>query len=495
MDLTRATIAEVAGALVNGALTSTDLVEHAWGEIERLEPELHAFLHLRDRESLLREATVADNARKRGRASSLLAGIPVALKDNICTVGTPTTAGSRILEGFRSLYDATVVDKLKAAGALILGKCNLDEFAMGSSTENSAYGPTRNPWDSSRVPGGSSGGSAAAVSSGMVLTALGSDTGGSIRQPAALTGVVGLKPTYGAVSRRGLIAFGSSLDQIGPLTRTVADAALVFEAIAGHDPLDATSANRKIAPVSEGLHDAIDSIRVGVPVQSWGEGLDKGVETSVRSALDALAPIVAGVAEIDLPLLEASIPAYYLVATAEASANLSRFDGVRYGLRDEDATTLDEMYKRTRGRGFGTEVKRRILLGTHALSSGYYDAYYLRAMKVRRKIADDFARAFETCDVIALPATPTPAFPIGEQIDDPITMYRNDLYTIAANLAGLPAISIPCGLHDNALPIGVQLMAPRFEEARLLRVASHWETKLGTLGRPPRISADGGEAR
>ncbi len=495
MDLTRATITEIAAALDAGSLASTDLVEHTLRETGRLEPEVHAFLHVRDRESLLREAKESDAARRSGGVTSPLAGIPVAIKDNICTIGTPTTAGSRILEGFQSAYDATVIEKLKAAGALILGKCNLDEFAMGSSTENSAYGPTTNPWDPARVPGGSSGGSAAAVAAGMAFTALGSDTGGSIRQPAALTGVVGLKPTYGTVSRRGLIAFGSSLDQIGPLARCVADAALVFDAIAGNDPRDATSADIATGSACDTLHDSIDTIRVGVPRQSWGEGLDAGVEASVRSALDQLGPAVAEITAIDLPLLEASIPAYYLVATAEASANLSRFDGVRYGLRDKQAGTLDEMYKRTRGHGFGTEVKRRILLGTHALSSGYYDAYYLRAMKVRRKIADDFARAFETCDVIALPATPTPAFPIGEQIDDPITMYRNDLYTIAANLAGLPAISIPCGLHDDTLPLGVQLMAPRFEESRLLRVASHWEAKLGTLGRPPRISANGGDAR
>lgn len=404
-----------------------------------------------------------------------LAGIPVAIKDNICVNGEDTTCGSRILKGFKPPYDATVIKRLKKEGAVLLGKANMDEFAFGSSCETSCYGPTRNPWDLERIPGGSSGGSAAAVAAGEAVMALGSDTGGSIRQPASLCGVVGLKPTYGRVSRYGLIAFASSLDQIGPITKTVKDAALMLSVIAGYDDMDSTSVDLPVPDYTKSLVKDVKGLRIGVPKEYFIEGIDKEVEKCVRSGIDILKDLGAKIIDISLPHTQYAVSTYYIVAPAEASSNLARFDGVQYGFRAEDADNLIDMYIKTRSKGFGNEAKRRILLGTYCLSTGYYDAYYLKAQKVRTKIKEDFDEAFKVCDCIITPTSPTPAFKIGEKTQDPLSMYLSDIFTISANLAGIPAISIPCGFSGNNLPIGLHILAKPFDEETIFRVAYTFE--------------------
>lgn len=458
-----------------GQLRPSQVINEALDRIARHDGDLRAFLHL-DIDCVRAEAATWD-----GRYASAtspdalppLAGIPVAVKDNMCTSGVPTTCGSRILEGWRPPYDATVVARLREAGAVILGKTNLDEFAMGSSTENSAFGPTRNPWDRSRVPGGSSGGSAAAVAAGYVPLALGSDTGGSIRLPAAFCSVVGLKPTYGRVSRYGLVAFASSLDQIGPLARDVEDCALLLQIIAGRDPRDSTSADVPVPDYLAELRRGAAGVRLGVPAEAFGSGVDPAVAEAVRAALKTFEDLGLPVEEIALPTIDAALPTYYLIAPAEASSNLARYDGVRYGLR-VDGGDLYAMYAETRRQGFGAEVKRRIMLGTYALSAGYYEAYYIKAQKVRTLVVRDFARAFERVDVVVMPVAPTPPFALGEKVDDPLQMYLSDIFTIPVNLAGLPGLALPCGF-DRGLPIGLQLVGRPFDEATLLRAGQAYQ--------------------
>jgi aspartyl-tRNA(Asn)/glutamyl-tRNA(Gln) amidotransferase subunit A len=470
------TVAALAERLAAGDVRATDVAAAHLARIQALDPSLHAFQTiLHDR--TMAQAEALDRQRELKGPVGPLHGVPLALKDNLSTHGVPTTASSRILESYVPPYDATVVARLGAAGAVVVGKTNLDEFAMGSSTENSAFGPSRNPWDPTRTPGGSSGGSAAAVAARMVPAALGSDTGGSIRQPAALCGVVGLKPTYGRVSRYGLLAFASSLDQIGPVTRTVADAAIVLDAIAGDDPRDATSSRQPVPDYRAALTGELAGIRVGVPRRVLAEGIDSDVGAAFDSALDTLAQGGAAIVDVELPHAQHAIPIYYLIATAEASSNLARYDGVRYGYRAPlgKDDTLQAMYDRTRDTGFGAEVKRRIMLGTYVLSAGYYDAYYLKAQQVRTLLRRDYEAAFERVDVVAMPTTPTPAFRLGEKTADPLQMYLADVFTVSANLAGLPAISLPCGFSGNRLPIGLQLTGRAFDEATLLRVADGYE--------------------
>jgi aspartyl-tRNA(Asn)/glutamyl-tRNA(Gln) amidotransferase subunit A len=477
-----------------GRATSEAIVAAALERIARHDPALHACLAVADRERALDAARAQDRLRAAGRAPSRLAGIPILIKDNMTTRAFPTTCGSRILEGYRPPYDAAVVERLAAAGLVLLGKTNMDEFAMGSSTENSAFGPTRNPWDLERVPGGSSGGSAAAVAAGLVPLALGSDTGGSVRQPASLCGIVGMKPSYGRVSRYGLVAFASSLDQISPFARSVEDVALLLEVIAGRDARDATSREDAVPRYADALGagaangEGLRGVRIGVPREYFVEGLDAEVEAAVRRALDVARAAGATVHDVSLPHLGYGIATYYLIATAEASSNLARFDGVKYGLRVGADAGLRGMYRATRREGFGAEVKRRILLGTFALSSGYYDAYYGRAQAVRDRIRRDFARAFEDVDLLLGPTAPTPAFRIGEKTADPLTMYLSDIYTLPANLAELPGISIPAGLSGAGLPIGMQVLARAFDETRLLAAAHALEARLeAAAARPPRF--------
>jgi aspartyl-tRNA(Asn)/glutamyl-tRNA(Gln) amidotransferase subunit A len=483
------TIAEAGSALRSGALTATGLLEAVRRRVVMTEAHLHAYLTL-DAGGAERAAAAADEAFRGGEDRGPLQGIPIALKDNMVTRGVETTAASRILAGYLPPYDATVVARLRAAGAVIAGKTNLDEFAMGSSTENSAYGPTRNPWDPERVPGGSSGGAAAAVAVGSALGALGSDTGGSIRQPASLCGVVGMKPTYGLVSRFGLIAFASSLDQIGPLARTVEDAVLLFEAIAGHDPQDATSYRGAVPDVRPTLDAGVDGLRVGVIRELSGEGSDPDVLAGIRAAVDRLSGAGADVVELSLPSMEHALSAYYLIAPAECSANLARFDGVRYGPRLE-GDTVERMMSATRRDGFGPEVTRRILLGTYALSAGYYEAFYGQAQKVRTRVIEDFRRAYEQVDVLVAPTSPTTAFRLGERTDDPLTMYLSDICTIPTNLAGDPGISVPVGLDGAGLPIGLQVLAPALGEPVMFRVARVVEALAGFGARPPLATSEG----
>lgn len=440
-------------------------------------------------DAAIAQARQIDRAVENGEELPPLAGAIIAIKDNMVMRGVRTTAGSRILFNYRPPYTATAVERLQAAGAIIIGKTNLDEFAMGSSTENSAYGPVKNPWDATRVPGGSSGGSAVAVAAGMAIGALGSDTGGSIRQPASLSGVVGLKPTYGRVSRYGLIAFGSSLDQIGPFANSVEDAARILSVIAGRDPNDSTSSNASVDDYVLALNGDVRGLRVGVPREYFGAGLDPDVKEKTEAAIKKLEEIGAEVVDVSLSHTEYAVPVYYLIATAEASANLARYDGVRYGFRAEEAAALRTMYSRTRDQGFGAEVKRRIMLGTYALSAGYYDQYYGKAQKVRSLIESDFRNAFEKCDVIATPTAPTPAFKLGDKTGDPLEMYLSDIYTITANLAGVPGLSMPCGLSSTGLPIGIQLVGKQFDEARLLRAAHNLEQALGLDFTPPAIKS------
>ncbi len=468
-------IAEVAASVRSGAVKAADLVEQHLAAIAAREPEIHAFNHVMADEARATAAAV-DEAVARGDDPGPLAGVTVALKDNMCTRGVPTTCSSRILEGWRPPYDATVVATLRASGAVAMGKTNLDEFAMGSSTENSAFGPTRNPHDTGRVPGGSSGGSAAAVAAGFSHFALGSDTGGSIRQPAALCGVVGVKPTYGYVSRYGLVAFASSLDQIGPFTDSVADAALVLDVIGGHDPHDSTSIPLPHPSLVEATQQGVEGLRVG-RITDLPEGADPDVQERLEAAFDALRAAGATIVDVQVPAFTFGLTAYYLIAPAEASSNLARYDGVRYGMRVEAADT-NAMYGATREAGFGDEVKRRIMLGTYALSAGYYDAYYGKALKVRRLISDDFARAYQQADVLLTPTSPSVAFEFGSKGDNPLAMYLCDTYTIPANLSGHPGMSVPFGTGAHGMPVGVQVLAGTLQEPTMFRAAAALERSL-----------------
>ncbi|MDT5059939.1 MAG: aspartyl-tRNA(Asn)/glutamyl-tRNA(Gln) amidotransferase subunit [Acidobacteriota bacterium] len=465
--------------------TARAVVESSVDAAEKLNDTLNAFLQI-DRAGALRRAEELDEAT--GDSKQTLAGIPIAIKDNICVRGLQTSCGSRILGPYHPPYSATAIERLGEAGAVIIGKTNCDEFAMGSSNENSAFGPVRNPWDTLRVPGGSSGGSAAAVAAGIVPVALGSETGGSVRQPASLCGIVGLKPTYGRISRYGLVAFGSSLDQIGVFGRRVRDVAPVLRVIAGRDEHDATTADVPVPDYATQLTGNIQGARIGVPRELFGEGLDAEVRASVERAIEAYRALGAEIVEIELPHAKYCIAVYYIIATAEASSNLARYDGVRYGFRAEEAPELRAMYRRTRDEGFGAEVKRRIMLGTYVLSSGYYEAYYRKAQQVRTLIKQDFREAFEKCDAIATPTTPTVAFMLGEKTDDPLAMYLNDIYTCTANLAGIPGISIPCGLSTEGLPIGFQLVGNYWSESNLLRLAHAYEQAEPFTARP-RVNA------
>jgi aspartyl-tRNA(Asn)/glutamyl-tRNA(Gln) amidotransferase subunit A len=469
------TVREVREAVSGGRASAVEICRAALDRIAAADGAVNAFRAIARERALARAAEL--DARS-DRAELPLLGVPVAVKDNICTRGIATTAGSRMLDGYIPPYDAAVVERLEAAGAVIVGKTNCDEFAMGSSTENSAYGPTRNPWALDRTPGGSSGGSAAAVAARMVPLSLGSDTGGSIRQPAALCGVVGFKPSYGRVSRYGLIAFASSLDQVGPFATTVWDAALAMDVLAGHDPRDSTSSPVASPPFVRTLEDSTGSlagVRIGVPRALFEEGVDAGVLAAFDAALDAARALGAEILDVALPYNAQAIPVYYIVATAEASSNLARYDGVRYGFRAPDARSLGEMYERSREGGFGREVKRRIILGTYVLSAGYYDAYYLKAQQVRTLIRRDYDAAFAKVDVIAMPTSPTPAFPLGERTGDPVRMYLSDVFTVSANLAGLPAVTVPCGFADGRLPVGLQFTGRPMDDALVLRVADGYE--------------------
>jgi aspartyl-tRNA(Asn)/glutamyl-tRNA(Gln) amidotransferase subunit A len=478
------TLAQLAGDLRARRFSATELTRHLLARLERFDGELNAFITV-TAEQALAQAAAADRRLAKGEAT-LLTGLPLAHKDIFCTAGVKTSCGSRMLDNFVAPYDATIVERLAAAGAVMLGKTNMDEFAMGSSNETSFYGPVRNPWDRGLVPGGSSGGSAAAVAARIATAATGTDTGGSIRQPAALSGITGLKPTYGRVSRYGMIAFASSLDQAGVLTQTAEDAALLLETMAGFDARDSTSLDEPVPRYSQLVGEPWDDVTIGVPESFFDDGLDADNAAAVRAALAELEKLGAKLKTVELKYIHLSVPAYYVVAPAEASSNLSRFDGVRFGhraepLAHEDLTTF---YMRNRGEGFGAEVKRRILTGTYVLSAGYFDAYYLQAQKARKLISDDFARAFRDVDFVAGPTAPSPAFGIGQKTSDPIEMYLNDIYTIGANLAGLPAISIPCGFVRN-LPVGLQLVAPPLAEGPLLKVAHHFQRATDWHARVP----------
>ncbi|SHF32520.1 aspartyl/glutamyl-tRNA(Asn/Gln) amidotransferase subunit A [Desulfofundulus australicus DSM 11792] len=485
MELYYLTAHELHDLLLKKEVSAEEICRAVFDRIDAVEEKVKAYVTL-TRERAFARAQEIDRKIAAGEAIPPLAGIPVAIKDNICTRGIRTTCSSKMLYNFVPPYNATVVEKLEAAGTVMVGKTNMDEFAMGSSTENSGFFATANPWDPERVPGGSSGGSAAAVAAGEAITAIGSDTGGSIRQPAAFCGVIGLKPTYGAVSRYGLVAFASSLDQIGPFTRDVTDCALMLNAISGHDPLDSTSAPGDVPDFTSCLKDDVKGLKIGVPREYIGEGIDPAVKEVVGQALKLLASLGAEIEETTLPHSRYALPAYYLIATAEASSNLARYDGVRYGYRAEDARDVVDMFMKTRSRGFGPEVKRRIMLGTYALSAGYYDAYYLKALKVRTLIKQDFDRAFEKFDVLLAPTTPTPAFKRGEKMDDPLQMYMSDICTLAVNLAGIPGISIPAGFV-NGLPVGMQLIGKPFDEGTLLRVAYTFEQHADYSRRRPSL--------
>ncbi|PAV28002.1 Asp-tRNA(Asn)/Glu-tRNA(Gln) amidotransferase GatCAB subunit A [Virgibacillus profundi] len=472
MSLFDHTIKELEEKLHNKEITVQDLVDTSYNRIKEVDDKVHAFLTL-DEENAKAKAKELDNTKDQ---SQRLFGIPGGIKDNLVTKGIRTTCASQFLDNFDDpLYNATVVDKLNNEKAVTIGKLNMDEFAMGSSNENSSYTPTRNPWNTDHVPGGSSGGSAAAVAAGEILFALGSDTGGSIRQPAAFCGVVGLKPTYGLVSRFGLVAFASSLDQVGPITRNVEDNARVLEVIAGHDEMDSTSANIEIPSYTENLTKDVKGLKIAVPKEYLAEGVAPEVKESVLEALKVYESLGATWEEVSLPHSKYAVATYYLLSSSEASANLARFDGVRYGVRTENADNMIDMFKHSRSEGFGEEVKRRIMLGTFALSSGYYDAYYKKAQKVRTLIKNDFDKIFEDYDVVIGPTTPTPAFKVGENTDDPLTMYANDILTIPVNLAGVPGISLPCGFSENGLPIGLQIIGKYFDESTVYRVAHAYE--------------------
>ena len=515
MSLIDQTAAELLRGLTSGEFTAVEVTQEFLDQIERHDGAVKAFLHV-DAEAALARAAAIDRKREAGEPIGRLAGLPVAVKDVLCTAGVPTTCGSRILENFRPPYDATAIAKLKAADAVLIGRTNMDEFAMGGSCENSAFRATCNPWDLQRIPGGSSGGSAACVAARMAPLALGTDTGGSIRCPAGLCGVTGLKPTYGRVSRWGLVAFASSLDQIGPLARTAEDAALLIEVLAGHDPLDSTSVDLPVPRYTQSVNRPLEDLKIGIVPEHFGEGLDAEVGTAVREAVKVYESLGATVKEVSLPHSKYAVATYYIIAPCEASSNLARYDGVHYGHRTDlkemiaelatqrkqleesgDRAALGDldnalirMYRRSRSEGFGPEVKRRIMLGTYALSAGYYDAYYLKAARVRRLIRQDYDRAFDEVDLIAGPVAPTPAYRIGEKVDDPLSMYLFDLYTVGANLAGIGGISVPCGLSSDGLPIGLQLQAPTFEEERLLRGARMFQKETDWHTRMPQLSGE-----
>ena len=488
-DLPALSIADLQSFLRRRKVSAREVIDALRARIEAVDGELGAYLSL-DMDAAAREAEKAN-------VDLPLGGVPVAIKDIINVMGQPCTCGSKILQGYRANYDATVIQKLRAAGAIPFGKTNLDEFAMGSSTENSAMKLTRNPWDFSRVPGGSSGGSAAAVAADAAFGALGSDTGGSIRQPAALSGVVGFKPTYGRVSRFGLVAFASSLDQIGPLTKTVRDAAVIMNAIAGHDPQDSTSLNELVPDYAAKLGNDLRGVRLGLPKEYMIEGIDPRVKAAIDTAVKQMNSLGAEIIDVSLPHTDYAVAVYYILATAEASANLARFDGVRYGYRAEDPTDMLDLYGRTREEGFGPEVKRRVILGTYVLSSGYYDAYYLRAQKVRELIRQDFAKAFEKVDALISPTSPVPAFKLGERTADPLQMYLADIFTLAANLAGICGISVPCGFAEangHRLPIGLQLLGKPLDEARILQIAHAYEQSTDWHKARPPIASTGHKA-
>ncbi|MFQ5735590.1 MAG: Asp-tRNA(Asn)/Glu-tRNA(Gln) amidotransferase subunit GatA [Thermodesulfobacteriota bacterium] len=485
MDLTSLTIHELSEKLSKKEASSVEATKAYLERIERVDGQINAFITVTGKEAL----KAAEEADKRiaGGDAGPLTGVPIAVKDILCTRGVKTTCASRILDGFVPPYDSTVVGRLREAGAVILGKNNMDEFAMGSSTENSAFGPTLNPWDSDRVPGGSSGGSAASVAARECAASVGTDTGGSIRQPASCCGVVGMKPTYGRVSRYGIIAFASSLDQAGPLSRDVRDAAIMLGAIAGHDPMDSTSIDAPVPDYSSMLKEGVAGLKVGIPKEYFIEGMDPEVEAAVRAALAELERQGAVLVPVSLPHTEYAVSVYYLVATAEASSNLARYDGVKYGMRIDETGNLLDMYKRTRDEGFGGEVKRRIMLGTYSLSAGYYDAYYKKASQVRTLIKNDFDSAFKECDVIATPTAPTPAFKLGERVADPLTMYLSDIFTISCNLAGNPGISLPCGFTGSGLPIGLQILGRTLDEATVLKAAYAYEQATEWHKKGPKI--------
>jgi aspartyl-tRNA(Asn)/glutamyl-tRNA(Gln) amidotransferase subunit A len=486
MSILGVSTSQLLAAMTSGEFTAVNLATAFLDQIAAHDKQIQAFLHV-DREGALQQAAIVDEKRRAGKPLGKLAGLPVAVKDVVSTRGLPTTCASRILQGYKPPYDAEIIRRLREADAVILGKTNMDEFAMGSSTENSAYQITRNPWDTARTPGGSSGGSAAAVASAMAPLAIGSDTGGSIRQPAAFCGIVGMKPTYGRVSRYGLVAFASSLDQLGPLASDVAGAAALLEVMSGHDPRDSTSVDRPVPEYGRTLEQQLTGLRIGLAREHFVAGLDAEVAAVVRAAADVYRSLGAQVVDVTLPHSKYGVAAYYLIAPSEAASNLARYDGVHYGHRAAKFDGLIDMYATSRGEGFGAEVKRRIMLGNYALSAGYYDAYYLKALKVRRLIRRDFDRAFESCNVLLSPVTPTLAFKVGELVDDPLAMYLSDIYTLSANLAGLPGISLPGGFSSGGLPIGIQLLGPPFAEETLLRAArmfereTSWHTKRPSL--------------
>lgn len=480
MDITGLTAVELGKKIQAKELTVLEAVEAALAQIDRVEKDVHSFVTI-DREGVLKRAETVQKQIETGDLSGPLAGVPMAVKDNMCTKGMLTTCSSKILRNFVPTYTAEAVSRLEAAGAVILGKTNMDEFAMGSTTETSYYGETRNPWNLEHVPGGSSGGSCAAVAAEECFYALGSDTGGSIRQPSAFCGVTGLKPTYGTVSRYGLIAYGSSLDQIGPIARDVTDCAVILEAIAAQDPKDSTSIGRESYAFTSALRDDVKGMRIGIPKDYFGEGLDAEVKAAILKAVKVLEEKGAVVEDFDLSLVQYAIPAYYVIASAEASSNLSRFDGVKYGYRTEKYEELHSMYKKSRSEGFGAEVKRRIMLGSFVLSSGYYDAYYLKALRTKALIKQAFDRAFEKYDVIVAPAAPTTAPRLGESLCDPLKMYLSDIYTVSANLAGLPGISVPVGTDSKGLPIGMQMLGNCYQEGKIIRAAYAWERARGPV--------------
>jgi len=486
MKLYELTIKKAHMLLKKKEISSRELTRAVLDRIDAVEKHVGAYITL-DSEMALAQAKIADKEISQGNILPLT-GIPMAIKDLMCTKGLRTTCASRILENFVPPYDATVVKKLKTQGAVIVGKSNMDEFAMGSSNEHSALKLTRNPWDLTRIPGGSSGGSAAAVAADMCIGSLGSDTGGSIRQPASHCGVVGMKPTYGRVSRFGLVAFASSLDQIGPLTKDVTDCAMVMNVISGYDSADSTSVPEDVPDYTSFLENDLKGMVVGIPKEySAGKGLDPDVSDAVKNAVEKIQGMGAGCVEISLPHTEHAVAAYYVIAPSEASSNLARYDGVKYGYRDKTKENLMEMYKSTRSRGFGPEVQRRIILGTYSLSAGYYDAYYGKASQVRTLIIEDFKKAFEICDVILSPVAPTPAFKIGEMVDDPLTMYLSDIFTLSANLAGIPGISVPCGFSSKGLPIGLQIMAKYFDEGKLIKIAYNFEQATNFHKKKPNL--------
>jgi len=485
MELHKLTIHELRNLLDRGEVNAVEVTSSIYEQIKRLEPEVAAYISLSE-EKAMEEARDWD-MKGFGDGAPVLAGVPLAVKDVICTKGIRTTCGSKILADFVPPYDSTVAQKLKGAGSVLLGKTNMDEFAMGSSNENSAFGPTRNPWNLNHIPGGSSGGSAAAVAADECIAAVGSDTGGSIRQPASHCGVVGMKPTYGRVSRFGLVAFASSLDQIGPLTKDVTDAALLLNVIAGYDQRDSTSVPREVPDYTQNLVKGLKGITFGIPREYFLEGLEPEVEQAVRDSIKTLEGLGGRSIEVSLPHTEYGVAAYYIIAPAEASSNLARYDGVKYGHRDREGKTLMEMYRKSRSQGFGAEVKRRIMLGTYVLSAGYYDAYYKKALQVRTLIREDFHKVFKECQALITPVAPTAAFPLGEKVDDPLQMYLSDVFTLPASLAGIPGVSVPCGFTSQGLPIGLQILAPHFEEGLALRAAYNFEQSTDFHRRRPEL--------